>query len=411
MSKPFDGFDAWNGNQAVSTLFYIYLLKKYKSHCLLYKGSGLVGFHFKFEEGKSTYQDMLSDEAIALLVQCIRKGVSTIIIPVLLVFADENDNISGHANVLIYRKEFQTIEHFEPHGKKFNRDTEMTQRIQSAIEDQIQKLNTLLAEQQLSSVELITSNYTCPRMYGFQALENIHGKSRRKPHETGGGYCVAWSLFFMELALCNPEITSKQLYDRIYALLGKKDDRKMGNYFLDIIRGYTRMMNEKIVKILKLLFDKNFTVKDIHESPDTWENLKEEISLYAEIELEFMNNPQISTEEYIREWRNQLKAEGWEHVSIDDAMDYGTDLLFHWHNIHTNETTSTIPVVAKKIDFAMRIEDAMKSSPITSLSPQYGRPTKKRKLFAKQRSMTTRGMEETNKRFTRSASSQRKGKK
>lgn len=388
MAMPIDGFDAWNGNYAVSTLFYIYLLKKYKSHCLLYKGYGLMGFHFKFET--DTYREMLSDVVIPQLVQCIRRGVQTIIIPLLLVFADENSH--AHANVLIYRKELNTIEHFEPHGKWIDTKA-LAPRIHGAIADQIQKLNVSLTEENLHPVELISAEDACPRMKGFMALEAMHGVARRKPHENHFGYCVAWSLFFTELSLCNPGIPSREIHQRIHMLFDDKDDATMGNYFLDMIRGYTRIINEKIARIFTLLFDKKYTVKDIYESENIWETFKDEISLYAEVEMELLNNPHISTEEYIRELSNQLEKEGWH--SVDNPNNP------KWHNIYTNETT--IPVIAQKIHIAMRQENAMRSSmtPTTSMSPSpYAKsstPTnQKRKRTTKQRTRTTRRMEVTN---------------
>lgn len=394
MAMSMDGLDAWNGNYAVSTLFYIYLLKKYKSHCLLYKGHGLMGFHFKFET--ESYLEMLSDVVIPQLVQCIRRGVQTIIIPLLLVFAEENSH--AHANVLIYRKELNTIEHFEPHGKWIDTKA-LAPRIHGAIADQIQKLNVLLKEQHLPPVDLISAEDACPRMRGFQALESMHGTARRKPHENRFGYCVAWSLFFTELSLCNPGIPSREIHQRIHMLFDDKDDFTMGNYFLDMMRGYTRIINEKIARIFTLLFDKKYTVKDIYEMENIWETFKEEISLYAEVEMELLNKSHISTEEYIRELSNQMEKEGWR--SVDDPNNS------KWHNIYTNETT--IPVNAQKIDLAMRQENAMRSSMTpTSMSPS---PTnKKRKRSAKKRSitMTTRGMEVTNKRTTRSESRKQK---
>lgn len=405
------GIDAWDGNLSISTLFYIYLLNKYKSHCLLYRGNGYTGFHFSFDIPNETYIDYHSGKIIEQLVKCIRNGVSIIIIPLIVSFKYENDGATtSHTNVLIYRKKWNTIEHFEPHGKMFRNNRELTSWIHEAIKYQMVQLN--LALKQRYPVTLVPSENTCPQIKGFQKLEEEYTTSRRKPHEDG--YCAAWGLFFMELALCNPGIPSKQLQERLYASF--EDESTMGNYLLDMIRGYTRMINEKIVKFLDILFDTKFTVESIYNSPDIWKIFADEIALLAEVEMELINHPHLSKDVYIRGLYDELKKEGWEHMY--DMDEINNKIESKWHNILTDEITSTIPVIAKKAKIAVYLANAMRSTPTSMpLSPSslhfptiksetHMTPTnKKRKRTAKQSlTMTTRLMEEKNKRTTRSAS-------
>jgi hypothetical protein len=305
------GFDAWEGNFAMETLFCLYLLNKYKSHCLLHRGQGgSNGFMFHFHKNGITndYNSYITNN----LAQCIKRKVSIILIPVSLAFSkDNNTNPKWHANLLIYRRKFNTIEHFEPHGQMFKSAQNMSTRIYYEIHEQINYLNDLLAKEELPTVQLISSQETCPRLKGLQSLEGQHGKTRRKEHEIG--YCAAWSLFFMELALCNPDLTSSELYNIIFRKF-KEDDVKMGNYLLDVIRGYTRMINEKVVKFMHILFGyQQVTVENLYDSMNNnWEKYINDITFVAEVEMELLNNPELSRDEYIDRLYNQLSQDGWE---------------------------------------------------------------------------------------------------
>jgi hypothetical protein len=80
------------------------------------------------------------------------------------------------------------------------------------------------------------------------------------------GYCSAWSMFFTELCLKNPEISSKDIYKFVLKnpeITGNKSD-----YFKRIIRGYTYYINNKIAKHFSDIFDENLTTEKIKKRVD-----------------------------------------------------------------------------------------------------------------------------------------------
>ena len=111
----------WSGYDVIDTLFYLYLFNKYKQNCLIkYKGASSkhsLGLELQINtnlsrNGYSAYEKHLQMVSIKLS-ECIEKNPDCIIIPLYL-----KKSTGGHANILIYRKKDNVIEHFEPHGSK-----------------------------------------------------------------------------------------------------------------------------------------------------------------------------------------------------------------------------------------------------------------------------------------------------
>jgi len=110
----------WPGFDIIDTLFYLYLFNKYKNNCLI-KHKGItsdisLGLELQIQTRilqKQNYRDHLETVA-KQLVDCIKRDIASIIIPLYL-----KTSKGGHANVLIYRKKDNVIEHFEPHGSRY----------------------------------------------------------------------------------------------------------------------------------------------------------------------------------------------------------------------------------------------------------------------------------------------------
>jgi hypothetical protein len=69
----------------------------------------------------------------------------------------------------------------------------------------------------------------------------------------GGGYCTAWSMFFTELCLKNPSMTSSQIITSVFSTARLK--KSILDYFRNVIRGYATFINEKIATYFKFLLD------------------------------------------------------------------------------------------------------------------------------------------------------------
>ena len=109
--------------QPIEMLFNLFLIKKYKSNCLILGKRDFpmskIGLYLPPAKLKHTKQEK-EEMNIELshiskqLIECIKKGANIIIIPVFF-----NSGRSAHQNVLIYRKNLAQLEHFEPHGNAF----------------------------------------------------------------------------------------------------------------------------------------------------------------------------------------------------------------------------------------------------------------------------------------------------
>jgi hypothetical protein len=90
----------------------------------------------------------------------------------------------------------------------------------------------------------------------MQNLEGISLLTKTKAEPSG--YCTAWSMFFTELCLRNPEIPSSVLLDNIYDKLTKTENPS--DYLKKVIRGYAGLVYEKFTKMLSVFFKEKVTI-------------------------------------------------------------------------------------------------------------------------------------------------------
>jgi len=265
------------GSNEVEAMFYLYLFKKYKSNCFLLDKNvktRIIGMAIEIKENYNSDEEQQImtqlDNLSKSLVDCIKNVNSeVIIIPVQLLLEPGK----GHANILIYRKKLNQIEHFEPHGRQFLGNQKM-QQYNEIIERWIQffvlqlnsKLKLLFKKQR--DVKFINSSEVCPRIDGLQTLEawsNLTNIADLEP----GGYCTAWSLFFTELCLKNPEVPSYELMNYIFNILERMDNITKRNYLKGVIRGYSVFINEKISKYFSVFFNYGLTIEKLKKFPSS----------------------------------------------------------------------------------------------------------------------------------------------
>ena len=338
----------YSNHHIVLSLFYIYLFKKYKSECVVtldfYNNTGLyinlVNSFSNIEKYNSISQQM---------IKCIKRGVKIIIIPFYIL----TGRVSGHANVLIYRKATNVLEHFEPHGAYFG-SLAVTNLFDGDNERDIvisetaifcRKLNMHLKEANIHEVELVESFKVCPHIRGFQSLEGAIPNKK----ETVGGYCTAWSMFFTELALANPALSSKEIVEIVY----KKGGKLLGGqYMKDIIEGYSNHISDKLDKYYSILFNKPMTNVDFqcrwnNATAEEKEKINTEFKYIRNLEMEIIAGTQTIPEKiaFIKEQMTKFK-----------------------HNQRRFEDLS------KKLDILEKMEklEGFKSPPISSFEPSPG---------------------------------------
>ena len=255
------------GMRLTDSMFYLYLFKKYRTPCFLIEPTNdfwdILGLNLNIREVYSVEESAqitsYLENLAKKLVECIINDVNIIIIPLTLILYYPDGKRTAHANVLIYRKKFNHIEHFEPHGKTGSfGNNELNKSIELFISQFIDYVNMELFKKRPAKtkdfkfIELIESNQVCPYLYGFQAHEESSTMFKISELE-GEGYCTAWSMFFTELCLKNPSMTSSQIITSVFSTARLK--KSILDYFRNVIRGYATFINEKIATYFKFLLD------------------------------------------------------------------------------------------------------------------------------------------------------------
>lgn len=253
------------GYANIETLFYLYLIKKYKSKCVSKKtgysdkSDTLLGMSISMSTKLTPIDELLMNEEFSdlakTLTNCIKKGEETIIIPLRYCCV----KMSGHSNVLIYRRRTNTIEHFEPHGGEIDLGKRMQANLEKRINLFIKIFNAELKKNNLHEVSYVPATSVCPYLEGLQSLENnsLLKKGKSEP----GGYCSVWSMFFAELCLKNPNKSSEEILENIYNYLTIKENAE--SYLRKVIRGYTGYLVEAVNTYLKIFFKPTYTVVDV----------------------------------------------------------------------------------------------------------------------------------------------------
>lgn len=157
-----------------------------------------------------------------------------------------------HANVLIYDLKNMTVERFEPYGN--------TMGIDGGIDDVLEEELTWN-----TGLKYIKPDNYLP-VAGFQTVSDENNSINKKAGDFGG-FCLAWSLWYLETKLKNPDVASKILVDKVINKISKLDIK-----FSEYIRNYSNKINTKRVEYLKLIGIDSKKISDSHLTVDT--NLK-----------------------------------------------------------------------------------------------------------------------------------------
>ena len=141
-------------------------------------------------------------------------------------------NTSGtHANILIYDKESNILERFEPYGPNEMLDEE--------------ELNKFLCR---ISKKLFNKKvkFISPKLFMEDAkFQIVSSDSDPDNKKTGDpiGYCLAWCFWYLELRVNNPNIPSKELVNNAFVNILNKQTPD-SNQVLDYIRNYSQELDE-----------------------------------------------------------------------------------------------------------------------------------------------------------------------
>lgn len=245
----------YTADSVIMLLVYLKLLEKYGNKCSVidrnnnyYSEIGLAGINLAYVH--SELDPSTLDYLGNTLRDCVDRGVDIILIPLVLIL----ERNTHHANMLIYKPKQKLIERFEPHG--IGDITTMFDNTLKFIVEQ--QLTPFLGPLTYASTEQI-----CPNSKGFQKLESTLKAFDIKE----GGFCMMWSCFMAEMVLMNPENTTKEIIDEVFAIT-KKDPL----YLRQIIRGYVKDAEEMINELIQSVSDDTF--RFIESNDDNIESIK-----------------------------------------------------------------------------------------------------------------------------------------
>jgi hypothetical protein len=176
-----------------------------------------------------------------------------------------NVNMGTHANIIIFDKKTGILERFEPYGIIPYIDNK-------SLDDMIQSKIGIILKQYLDTKN-IKLKYYSPSDYmidvSFQTISNDDDSQYRKLGDPRG-YCLAWTFWYLEMRLNNPDLLPNELVKKSISIISKSDKvRDSKHSFIDFIRNYSNkldtMKNDYLNKIgfnNKMIYNMVFSSDD-----------------------------------------------------------------------------------------------------------------------------------------------------
>ncbi len=138
-----------------------------------------------------------------------------------------------HASIVLYDFNRNTLERFDPYGDTSIIDKELDEVLEEEL-----TWNTGLTY-------LKTNDYMTP--VSFQTISD-ETNNRNTKFGDFGGFCLAWSLWYLEHRIINSKVNQKELIEKTIKKLFKQDIK-----FSEFIRNYANNINKGRFKIFKKL--------------------------------------------------------------------------------------------------------------------------------------------------------------
>lgn len=132
----------------------------------------------------------------------------------------------NHANLIIYRRDKNRLEHYEPNG---NFNGNFGHYINNTVKKLVDVLKTMIPDFEFVPSWKLHRCVSCNDCNGLQSYTNNGHKDR--------GTCQLWCYLIVELILKYPQMTSEDIIDNLD--YDKNLTRsKLGRHVKEIIRGY-----------------------------------------------------------------------------------------------------------------------------------------------------------------------------
>jgi ankyrin repeat protein len=210
----------------------IYLLKKHKHDCAPIS-SNIIDLSFSeygLDYRKSSDTLRFYDEYVDDFKKCFNNKKINFIISPLRILDPET---GGHANYLIFNKNTLEIERFEPYGSYMENNN-----LDLKLKDFFKDIN--------KKIKYISPIEFCPNV-GIQELQEIELELEKTQESIGDplGFCSAWSIWYADLRLTNPNEKNSDLIKKAINI------NKQKNNLTIFIRNYSNFIIEQRDLILK----------------------------------------------------------------------------------------------------------------------------------------------------------------
>jgi len=175
------------------------------------------------------------------LVNDLRSDTQFVLIKITLIISRS----AIHSNMALYCKKTKIMRRFEPAGLNNILDgDELDQMLKGIFEKVYGDIKYLRPEDYM----------TCSTFQLTTADDNELNKNLGDPY----GYCLAWSIWFIETRLRYPDADDRTLYrnaidrKKVNMMVGRNDPTiRSKNYYLDYIRNYANDLDEIKNKLLR----------------------------------------------------------------------------------------------------------------------------------------------------------------
>jgi hypothetical protein len=231
----------------------IYLAKKYKNFDIPlkfnkkygYKRDDFMNYGIRFDceyyEKKQKLIFPIYDNLFFDLIKNNKKRF----VGIFLYIKWDCANNDAHFNAILFDTKMKTVERFEPYTKFLEKKYfNVTNKFDIQFKKIIKKY---------LDYEYIKPQNFCPSL-GFQQKEenNLLSVSTKRTignyelNNDPGGFCGAWSIYFLNLRISNPNIDTKIILKNIYNYL-EKDKHS----FRSFIRNYSNFIYKERAKLLR----------------------------------------------------------------------------------------------------------------------------------------------------------------
>lgn len=240
VSKQKEDVTKFGGYVREKLLGMLYLIDKFPNDCLVLpesiikKGdkilrSSIPSSYFNFcivwDENFSKF--VVPSNYVISIQKCIDKADRFVMIPFIIRF--KNIGNTQHSNFLVYDKKTRSLERFDPVGYVPSaRSRELGNHPESDFK---------LIFNGIMGYEMVRHVYDPIDFCPIMAMQKIQKKENEQIATDPEGFCVAWSLWYADMRLSNPDMSRKQVVE--LSLNKLRSDYKS---FTKFIRGYSNFV-------------------------------------------------------------------------------------------------------------------------------------------------------------------------